>query len=199
MTKDELIKHFSQHKYDYIRRYVNRIMNESPDVTDWFWLCSAGDLMDECAVDGVDLSVDDALRLTRNDREVPLSDIIKKLDEAGITDKKFVDTILNAKVERPDFTGCEADQDAVRRVHEMTMLAFRLTKNNKDIVLIGRPKIARNSSSSRLALALVCEDLSEDEQETLTKLYELCDDKRMFQEESYIKLVFFVDNIWITE
>ena len=108
-----------------------------------------------------------------------------------------MDTILNAKVERPDFTGCEADQDALRRVHEMTMLAFRLTKNNPDIVLIGRPKIARNSSSSRLALALVCRDLTADEQETLTELSEICDDKQMFQEESFIKLVFFVDDIWI--
>lgn len=198
MTKDELIKHFSQHKYDDIREYAYQVMLEHPEVTDPIRICFAADQMDECAVDGVKISVDNALRLTEKETYTPVEELVSQLRASGIDDETFLNTIFSAKDPTGTFDGCKVDPEALRRIKILEESAEYLA-TNKDIVIIGRPTFWTGTSEARLALALFCEKLTDMEQMFFQGMKDNCDIARLHQEPGYLKACFFVENIWITE
>ena len=98
MTRDELLAQFSNPMYAEVRKYIHKIMQEHPEVEDKFWIESAAEQMLECATDGVAIGTDNALRLTKGKKEIPLDELVRRLSEAGVTNANVIDVILGAEL-----------------------------------------------------------------------------------------------------
>ena len=195
MTKDELIKHFSDQSYDSCREFAYKIILEHPEITDPERIGFAAVCMEYSRMDDVELSTSDALRLTARRRVKPVAELVQMLNDAGVNDGN-IDDILSRDSGDNDYLGCEADPQAERKIRELNDLADALTAGNRDIVLLGRPTYFRYASYARLTLAFFCKSLSKDEQEILRAMRRWCDASEMDTDEGYARLVFYVENIW---
>lgn len=194
MTRDELLAQFSNPMYAEVRKYIHKIMQEHPEVEDKFWIESAAEQMLECATDGVAISTDNALRLTKGKKEVPLDELVRRLSEAGVTNANVIDVILGAEL-GDDFAGCELKKSAERKFAILKLNADILTKN-PDIVLTGVPVPTEFADWVQLTLAVFCPELTKDEQTVIQNMTHWCDETAMFQETGYLKLIFYIKDIW---
>lgn len=196
MTKDELMKHFSAPRYDTIREYVYRIMLERPDIYDPVRIAFAADKMEECFGDGVEIGVNDALRLTEKDTVPDMETLLKSLSDAGVTDDNIFDVIFSSGADGEDYSQCVPSRRAERSFRLLNQQADALAALSPDILVIGRPEFSRYADWARLAIALFCPTLTQTEQNIIKILKTISDDACVTQEPSYIKVEFFVEKIW---
>lgn len=194
MNRDELLEQFSHPMYAEVREYIYRIMLEHPEISDKFWIESAAEQMLECATDGVDIGTDNALRLTKGKKEISLDELVRRLSEAGVTNGNVFDVILGAEL-GDDFAGCELKKSAERKFAILKLNADILAKN-PDIILLGVPVPVEFADWAQLSMAVFCPDLTKDEQTVIKNMTHWCDESAMFQEAGYLKLIFYIKDIW---
>ena len=196
MTNQEMIKAFSAPKYDDMREYIYEIMLACPELRDtWTIECAAGQMAD-CAGNGVKLSVENALRLTAGEEPPDMGAILKKLDDAGIDDERFMELIFTVEDPTGTYEGCEKNPEALRRIRILEESAEYLAEN-PDIVVIARPMFWTGEDTVRLALAVFCDELTDLEQGLLAGMRDVCDEARLHREKGFLKLEFLVNGIWI--
>lgn len=194
MTKDELIKYFSNPNLDYLREHAYRIMLERPDIADPLRIEFAAEQMHESEGDRIELSVYNALRLTESDKVVPIDKLMKELTAVGVADDNMLDVILGAELE--DYSDCKPSRNAERKFKILNINADILAKN-EDIVIVGRPEFYPGCNWGRLALALFCPTLTADEQQIIRNMEHWCDETSVDQDKGYVRLIFYVNNIWL--
>ena len=177
MTRKELEKYFSDPMYYSMRKYIKRVMKERPDIADADDIEFAANIMEQCAGDGVQLSVDDALRLTKNRDPIPTrEEFNKKLESLGLASaNEMVRFIKEMDQELAESKSETISMTTVARAAEMTKLGKKLSDGNRDIVLMGIPADL-SWEFAQLKLAFLTDDLSDEEQKTIYDLRLLSDD-----------------------
>lgn len=181
MTRKELEKYFSNEMYDGVRKYTNRIMDAHPEIADSDVVLFAAGKMEECADDGVEISVDDALRLTRKHAPVPTAgDFMDVLLSGGIETQSDLISLIERAYENTPKAPENIRRTTVERAAAMTRLGRELADGNKDIVLMGIPADL-SWNFSQLKLAFFTENLSEREQEIISELKNISDEAEYFE------------------
>ena len=194
MTHEELLNYFSKPMYNEVRELIYRVMLERPNISDAFRIEAAAERMHESLGDGAELTVEQALRLTEKQRNIPVEELVAELEKAGVTDGNVVDIILGADLGE-DYSGCEPDRSAERKVRILNANADILAKN-QDIIVLGRPQFFEGADWAQLALAVFCPTLSKDEQQIIQNMTHWCDEAKVLEENGYLKLIFYIKDIW---
>lgn len=173
MTRKEMDKYFSKTIYDSMRGYVEQVLDAHPEITDELVVEFAAGKMEECADDGVDISVEDALRLTAKHAPIPTAEDFKKALSGINTVGDFLSLIAEsvAKSEKPTDS---LPMSVISRAARMTDIGRRISSGNKDIVLMGVPADL-TYSFAQVKLAFFTENLTEDEQKMIEELKVLSD------------------------
>lgn len=194
MTHDELMHYFSKPMYNSVRELIYRVMLERPDISDAFRIEATAERMCESLCDGAELTVDQALRLTEKQRNIPVEELVAELGKAGVTGGNVVDIVLGADIGE-DYSGCEPDSSAERKFRILNVNADILAKN-QDIIVIGRPQFYEGADWAQLALTVFCPTLSRDEQQIIQNMTHWCDEAKVVEENGYLKLLFYIKGIW---
>lgn len=192
VTRDELIKHFSKPMYDHVREDIYRIMLDRPDISDPGRIEDAAEQMHESRGDGVELTVENAMRLTENEEVVAPWLTDEETKDLGTKDG-IIDAILNAQLE--DYSGCAPSKKAERKFRALNAQADILA-GNKDIVITGRPEFFPGADWARLAIAVFCPTLTKDEQTILSNMKNWSDGVSINTNRGYPRLIFYINNIW---
>ena len=176
MTRKEMDKYFSNPIYESVRPYAKRVMDAHPEITDPLVVAFAVGKMEECEDDGVEISVDDALRLTKEHDPIPTAkDFYESLTEGGIETQGDLMSLLEKGFEGMPKTKDSIPHDAAERAAQMTRLGKELSNGNKDIVLMGVPTDL-SWDFAQLKIAFFTEDLSEREREIILELKAIADE-----------------------
>lgn len=182
MTRKELEKYFSNPLYESVRHYAKRVMDAHPEITDPLVVAFAVGKMEECEDDGVEISVDDALRLTKEHDPIPTAkDFMNILSKGGIETQKGLMSLIEKGFEGMPAPMDSIPRSAAERAAQMTSLGRELADGNKDIVLMGIPEDL-SYGFAHLKLAFFTEDLSEREQEIILKLKGMADSVKYKEE-----------------
>lgn len=186
MTHKELEKYFASPLYDEVREYINLVMEKHPEITDKNVIGAAAEEIFECQVDGAEITVDDALRLTSGkkfisdpaDIQVALesgeygeleAEIAKKLgDIRGRKSDVLNNLAENVQAYIEQQMAGDLKPEAFAKAHELTRLGTELSNNNNDIVLMGVPDL--KWSDAELKVAFFTDKLAE---EDLKILYDM--------------------------
>lgn len=197
MTQRELKDYFSKQMYDDIREFVYLIMLEHPEITEPYTIEAAASEIQESKTDGVNLSVDNALRLVAGERPADMKEIQRILGNAGINSNADIIDVLNEAAERDmeklprEGMSAEAFGKAAILMNAATMLA-----QNKDIVILGLPEADRMSDYMILRMAFFTDTLTDRERKLLEAM-KLHADKTDTEQRERALLVFFkVFRIW---
>lgn len=197
MTQQELKDYFSKQMYDDIREFVYLIMLERPEITEPYTIEAAASEIQESKTDGVNLSVDNALRLVAGESPADMKEIQKILGNAGINSNADIIDVLNEAAERDmeklprDGMSAEAFGKAAILMNAATMLA-----QNKDIVILGLPEADRMSDYMILRMAFFTDTLTGRERKLLEAM-KLHADKTDTEQRERALLVFFkVFRVW---
>ena len=176
MTRKELNKYFSSPIYEGTRKYAKRVMKERPEISDPNVIEFAACMMEQCGWDSVELSVDNALRLTKDHDPVPtMEELSKRLERIGLdSDEKMLALLQNKMKDIQDSEAQTITMTTVARAAEMTRLGKLLEDGNADIVLMSIPA-KLSSGEGMLKLAFFTDSLSDDEQKTIYDLRLLSD------------------------
>ena len=173
-------KHFSAPMYESLYKYAKQVMDAHPEITDELVVGFAANQMEECADDGAELSVDDALRLTAKHNPIPTAkDFYNSLMNAGVNTQSDLISLLESGfdgVKKP----ISISASVAERAAKMTMLGREICNGNKDIVLMGTP-IDLSWEFSQLKVAFFTEDLSEREKEIIKELKSLADETEYYE------------------
>ena len=197
MTQRELKDYFSKQMYDDIREYVYLIMLEHPEITEPYTIEAAASEIQESKTDGVNLSVDNALRLVAGESPADMKEIQKILGNAGINSNADIIDVLNEAAERDmeklphEDMSAEAFGKSALLMNAATMLA-----QNKDIVILGLPEADRMSDYMILRMAFFTDALTGRERKLLEAM-KLHADKTDTEQRERALLVFFkVFRVW---
>lgn len=182
MTRKELDNYFSGMIYDDIRKYAVRVMNAHPEITDALVVEFAAGKMEECADDGVEISVDDALRLTKEHDPIPTAkDFLDTLTKGGIATERDLKSLLLKGFEGATFNAGSIPETILERAAKMTAIGRALSDGNNDIVLMGIPKDL-SWEFSQLKLAFFTDDISKEEQTEINDIMALADETEFYTE-----------------
>lgn len=191
MTRKELEKYFQHPRYIGMEDYIRKVMKDRPDIDNEDDIEYAAAIMQECDGDGVELSTENALRLTKiRDEEMTREEFNAKLEALGLNDAEKAVELLK-KIDE-DFEKSRPEtlmMTTVARAAEMTRLAAKLEKGNKDIVVMGIPADL-SWSTAMLKIAFFTDELTEDEQKTIYDI-RLLSDKVKFYEKNGIGYAIF--------
>ena len=189
MTRDELMRYFSDRMYEIKKPYIRRILDECPEISDPKIVKIASGFMVQAQSESVDLSPQDAVRLARAFKPTPIKDLVAKWNSVGINSLGDLRRVLEApEEEEPLFTG-EHSKTAVEKAKKLEYYAEALV-DNPDIILLGRPTFWPEIDSAWLKLAVLCDSLTEDEQ-VLLKAMGAVADKCEFKMNEGIPIVLF--------
>lgn len=195
MTRKELEKYFRHPRYIGMEDYIRKVMKDRPDIDNEDDIEYAAAIMQECDGDGVELSTENALRLTKiRDEEMTREEFNAKLEALGLNDAEKAVELLK-KIDE-DFEKSRPEtlmMTTVARAAEMTRLAAKLEDGNKDIVVMGIPADL-SWSTAMLKMAFFTDELTEDEQKTIYDI-RLLSDKVKFYEKNGIGYAIFRINI----
>lgn len=197
MTKDELMKYFSHRRYTEVREDIYRVMLEHPEITEPFPIEAAAEQISECRTNGVELSVENALRLTSGQKPPEMDELLRRLDEAGITNDNILDVIESSGSLVDDYDGWTPSPKAARQMEFLNKYADELAEENKDFVVVARPEFFRYADYAVLHLAVFAETLTKTEQNIIQVMRQLSSGVQMVLEENYIKLIFYIRDIWL--
>lgn len=195
MTHDELRKHFSDPVYEEYGPHIDKILAGCPDVTDEQIVGRAARFMIDAEDENVELSPQDAVHLAKYFKPKPLEEIVADLKNAGIGTLSDLERVLNqaAADDFPDY-GDKRSPAAVDKAAKLEKYAAMLTKN-PDIILVGRPVFWPELESAWLKLAVLCDELTKEEQDILTAMYEVSDGGVVRYRGNIPLAVFDVENI----
>ena len=195
MTHDELKAYFYDPVCGWCDPYVEKILDTLPNVTDKRIVENASSFMMEAEDEGVVLSPKDAVRLAEYFIPTPLEKIVADLKNAGIGTLSDLERVLNqaATDDFPDY-GDKRSPAAVDKAAKLEKYAAMLTKN-PDIILVGRPVFWPELESAWLKLAVLCDELTKEEQDILTAMYEVSDGGVVRYRGNIPLAVFDVENI----
>ena len=195
MTHDELLAHFSSPIYDVEAPYIQKILDGCPDVTDERIGENASAFMQEAEDEAVELSPKDAVHLAEVFKPTPMEKIMEDLKAAGINTMSDLQRILDRaeKEETPDFEG-ERAASAVEKAEALERYAAALTAN-PDIILLGRPVFWPELDTAWLKLAVLCEELTQTEQDILTAMYDSADGGAIHYKGNIPLVVFDIEGI----
>lgn len=182
MTRKELDKYFAKDMYEGVRKYAKKIMDAHPEITDPLVVEFAAGKMEECADDGADLSVDDALRLTAKHDPIPTAqDFMDTLAKGGIQTQGDLLDLIEKGFENTPKAPENISRSTTERSAQMTRLGRSLADGNKDIVLMGVPADL-SWDFTQLKLAFFADELTEDEQKTINEIRALADEVKFYVE-----------------
>ena len=200
MTKDELYQVFSNPKYKGIRKYVEMILEASPDINDPLLVETAADRMDEAHIDGVDLSVENAIRLGKATMPPKEIDITDQLIQQGINiddidPEKTIAYIYHPPVLIEDHSGESKNIEAEDKANQLVSYAKALVLN-KDIVLVGLPLFEEIANWTQLKLVFFSDSISEDETNALRAMMEIADETVTANCNGAFAIAFRIYEIW---
>lgn len=193
MTRKELDNYFSNPLYESVRHYAKRVMDAHPEITDPLVVAFAVGKMEECEDDGVEISVDDALRLTKEHDPIPTAkDFYETLTSGGIETQEDLMSLL-----QKGFDGMPAVKDSIprsaaERAAQMTRLGRELSDGNKDIVLMGVPADL-SWDFAQLKIAFFTDKLTDEEQEIIQKLKGTADRVKFYEKYGIGYALFKID------
>jgi hypothetical protein len=193
-ARERLNKHFSKDCYDYERSYVRRVMKEHPEITDKFIIANAADAMWSSHEGGVELSVDDALRFTANEKPLPLEEVMRQLAELGANDSNFIDKAMSVELDDGKI-GSVKNEIAKRKAEKMMSYADMLD-GNEDIMLLNVPIFNPFSDYTQLKIAFFSENLTGGEKQIIAMLTGLADRTMMKVEHGVAVTTLQLFNIW---
>ena len=197
MTQQELKDYFSDRMYDDIREYVYLIMLEHPEVTEPYTIEAAACEIQESKTDGVNLSVDNALRLVAGEKPADMKEVCRILSSAGINSDADIIDVLNEAAGREMESSPHEDMSA-EAFGKVTVLmnAAAMLSRNKDIVILGLPEADRMSDYMILRMAFFTDVLTDRERKLLEAM-KLHADKTDTEQRECALLVFFkVFHVW---
>lgn len=196
MTRKELDRYFSDPMFETLREDLKKIMDSHPELTDKTTIELAADKMDECRGDGVEISVDNALRLVRGKRIPSTEELVKSLREDGVTADDIDDiaeSLLN--METPHPTGAPPKESAKTKAKILAKYAEILTNENKDIVLLGLPDIDPGWDFAQLKLAFFGEDLTDKQKTILANMKHFADEVKYIENSGYAEVIFYINEL----
>lgn len=188
--------YFDKDGFDYKRSYIRKVMATHPEITNQFTVDAASEQMYESHTEGVELDVDDALRFVENDKPVPLDDLVKMLNAAGVTSENVMDVIETTLYDTElGVYGTVKNSSAKAKGHRMERCANILSKN-PDVLLLGLPTFDPDANWTQVKLAFFSENFSQAEISLLNALMQMADKNRMTVEHGVAVAVFQIYNIW---
>lgn len=193
--RDELLDYFWQDDFDYKRGYILAVMNAHPEIDDRYTIDAASEEMLMAHDFSVELSVDDALRLVKNDKPTPVSELVKMLNSAGITDDNVMDVIESAETTRRQTIDGVKSPAAKRKARSMTEAAELLARN-PNVLLLGLPTFDPEQNWTQVKIAFFTDDLMVPEVSTLKYLMWLSDKYKLTEKNGAAIALFQIYNIW---
>lgn len=191
MTRKELEKYFRHPRYNGMEKFIAKVMTDRPDIDNEDDIEYAAAIMQECDGDGVELSTENALRLTRiRDEEMTREEFNERLEKLGLNSAEHAIELLKKIDEdiaknRPE----TLTMTTVVRAAEMTRLGHKIADANPDIVLMGIPEDL-SWHYAMMKIAFFTDELSEEEQKTIYDI-RLLSDKVDFYEKYGIGYAIF--------
>lgn len=195
MTHEELKNFFADTKYDMRRRHIQKVLNECADVDDPRVVRIASSYMLEAEEEGVELSPADGVRLARAFKPTPIKDLVAGLERVGVKTLDDLGRILEQGDKEPEelFTG-GSSKSAKEKAEKLEDYAEALTCN-PDIILLGRPMLWPEIDSAWLKLAVLCDELAEDEQILLTAMRDVADRCEFKVKDGIPMVIFDIKNV----
>lgn len=194
--RENLLAYFDKDGFDFKRSYIRKIFQTRPEITDRFKIDAASEQMYESHTGGVELDVDDALRFVENDKPVPVPDLVKMLNAAGLTDENVMDVIESAlSDEEPEPHGEVKNKRAKSKAITMERCAMQLDRN-PDVLVLGLPTFDPLSDWTQVKLAFFGENFTAIEVAALSSLMKTADKHRLTIEHGVAVAVFQIYNIW---
>jgi len=193
--RKELMDYFWEDGFDYKRGYIFSVMNAHPEIDDRYIIDAASEEMLMAHDFSVELAVDDALRLVKNDKPTPIPELVKMLNSAGITDNNVTDVIEDAEIEHRQTIDGIKSPTVKRKARSMTEAAELLARN-PDILLLGLPTFDPEQNWTQVKLAFFTDDLLAPETSTLKYLMWLADKYKMTVKNGVAIALFQIYNIW---
>ena len=195
LKRYKLMDYFWQDGFDYKRGYIFAVMNAHPEIDDRYIIDAVSEEMLMAHDFSVELAVDDALRLVKNDKPAPVSELVKILNSAGITDDNVMDAIEDADIEHRQTIDGVKSPTATRKARAMTEAAELLSRN-PDILLLGLPTFDPEQDWTQVKLAFFTDDFTAPEVSMLKRLMDLSDKKKMTVKNGVAVALFQIYNIW---
>ena len=194
MTRDELMKHFSDRMYEIKKPYILRVLDECPEITDPKIVRIASGFMVQAQSESVNLAPQDAVRLAKAFKPTPIKDLVAKWNSVGINTLGDLRRVLEEPEEEQKlFTGVRS-KAAVEKAEKLEYYAEALV-DNPDIILLGRPTFWPEIDSAWLKLAVLCDSLSEDEQVLLKAMRNVADRCEFKMNEGIPTILFRIKNV----
>ena len=193
MTRKELDKFFAKDLYEGVRKYAKRIMDAHPEIDDAHVVLFAAGKMEECADDGVELGVDDALRLTAKHDPIPTAqDFMDTFAKGDIETMGDLLSLIEKGFENTPRAPENIPRSTAERATQLTRLGRSLADGNRNIVLMGIPADL-TWGFTQLKLAFFTENLSDREQEIIGELKSIADRVKYTEEYGIGYAMFKID------
>ena len=199
MNREELKAYFDKPMYDDVREYAYLIMMEHPEIAEAYTIEAAACEMHDCKLNGVVLSTDNALRMVDGETPPKMEDLLRDLENAGVTSDNVRNILLSAddgEAERDKHEYSELSKDAIHKKEQLENCADFLTQNH-DIVLLGIPVPVREADWMQLELGFFGKSLDAMERKALTDMKTCADSTAVFDKGNYTKVVFKIENVWV--
>ena len=190
----ELCAYFSQPQFDSEIKFIAKVMAERPDLRDKRLISGAASWMFDSASEGVELSVSDALRLAGRYKAKPISELVQSLNEAGIFTLEDLGAVLKKADDIDPAPPRVPSLPAAEKAAKLKGYATALAKN-KDIILLGLPVFWPELDVTWAKLAILCDELTKDEQDVLTAMRVVADDAELQTHGGIPVAVFEIQNI----
>ena len=188
-------EYFASDGFDYKRSYLRALFRKHPEITDVGKIDTATEAMYESHTEGVELDVDDALRVVANETTLTDEQLVQMLLDSGITDESFMDTLSKGVHSMKMVPSTIKNKDAVRKARIMESLADVLGKN-KDVIVLGLPMFDPLGTWTQVKLAVFSENMSMEEKGALQTLIRYSDKHTMNVKNGIAILSFKIYNIW---
>ncbi len=173
----ELAAYFAQPQFDDFTEQIGKIMQARPDLLDRKLIANAASEMLTASEEGVDMPVEDAIRLAKRRVYMTSAELAAALEEAGIHTLSGLEGIIKRALaedrpKRPSGAGIS------ERAEKLRCLAESLA-HNQDIILLGLPDPGAEIGCTWAKLAFLGGSLSVEDQKTLTEMRRLSDEAQL--------------------
>lgn len=195
MTNKELRKYFDDPMYEVKMPYIKKVLDECPDVSDPRLVRIASSFMMEADEESVKLSPRDGIKLAKAFKPTPIKDLLAKWESVGIKSLDDLKRVLESNIdEKPSvFTGgsTESAKEKAEKLEEYVEALI----DNPDIILLGRPTLWPEIDSAWMKIAVLCDELTDDEQILLTAMRDVADQCSFKIKTGIPTVVFYIDNV----
>lgn len=184
----ELAAYFAQPQFDGFTEQIGKIMQARPDLLDKKLIANAASEMLTASEEGVDMSVEDAVRLAKNRTYMTSAELAAALEEAGVKTLSDLERIVKRALAE-DHPSRPSGADISERAEKLQSLAESLARN-KDIILLGLPDPDAGIGCVWAKLAFLGGSLSAADKKTLTEMRRLSDDAQLKPVDGVVTAIF---------